>query len=323
MNLQRCSLLDINYEKVLKYSTQVARRYFTDYDTVQEIAQLTAIQFYMNENRINSDKTDNWLFTVTKNLCLKRIKSKQNKSETNIDPMILNTYPDNKSEYTEQEIDLSSYDFLSNKEKIILQNYYTDHLSLSEIARNYKIESRKLKIKIYRLTQEIILFHKMKKNFFAASITGTKMYNSIYYTVKKFKKSIEDNQVENFINSLQDCKINDCYKTIKIKIVLSISISFGKKGYYQAIIAYRDFENEIKAFLFKFVLTDRNKLKIIEIPILPLIVATCHKKDAPPDLAYDMKFPLRNGKTRLTEELLDQLIEKKALKVTQKRDEFK
>ncbi len=315
--------MDINYEKVLKYSKQVANRFFSDQDTVQEMAQLTAIQFFLNENRIDSAKTDNWLFTVTKNFCLKRMKDKQIDQEINLDPMILEGYPDNSPEYIEQDIDINSYDFLSNKDKIILQNYYLEHLTLSEIARNYKIELKKLKTRIYRLTQEMLLFHRMKENFFAPSIAGTKMHNAIYYTVQKFKKSIEDNQVECFINSLQDCKINDCFNSIKIRTILSISISFGVKDYYQALIVYKDLDNEIKAFLFKFVLTNKSKLKIIEIPILPILVATCQKKDIPPELENDKKFPLRNGKSRITAELLDQLIEKKALRVVQRRDDVK
>ena len=315
--------MDINYERVLKYSKQVANRFFSDQDTVQEMAQLTAIQFFLNENRIDSAKTDNWLFTVTKNFCIKRMKDKQIDQEINLDPMILECYPDNSPEYIEQDIDISSYDFLSNKDKIILQNYYLDHMKLSEIARNYKIELKKLKTKIYRLTQEILLFHRMKENFFAPSIAGTKMHNGIYYTVQKFKKSIENNQVDKFITSLQDCKINDCFDKITIKRILKICIDFGGKEYYQAIIFYQNFDNVTQAFLFKFVITNKSKFKIIEIPIMPTMVATCKREDAPAELKLAAKSTLRNGKSRITSELIDQLIEKKALRVVQRREDVK
>ena len=99
--------MDINYENVLKYSRRVASRFFKDQDTVQEIAQLTAIQFYMNENRITSEKTDNWLFTVTKNFCLKRIKDSKKDNEVKLDPLLLDCYADNSSEYHEEEIDIT------------------------------------------------------------------------------------------------------------------------------------------------------------------------------------------------------------------------
>ena len=164
--------MNINYEKVLKYSRSVAGRFFKDQDTIEEIAQLTAIQFYMNENKIISENMDNWLFTVTKNLCLKRIKDRQKHNVVNLDPKSLDKYADKSPVYHEEGIDINSYDFISPKDKNILQNYYLDHLSLSEIARNYKIELKKLKTRIYRLTQEIMLFHRMKENFFATSITG-------------------------------------------------------------------------------------------------------------------------------------------------------
>ena len=121
--------MSIDYEKVLKYAKQVAYRFFTDQDTVQEIAQLTAIQFFLNENRIDLDKTDNWLFTVTKNFCIKRIKESQSSKELNIEPVLLESYSDNSIEYSEHEIDITSYDFITDKDKRILQNYYLDQLS--------------------------------------------------------------------------------------------------------------------------------------------------------------------------------------------------
>ncbi len=313
--------MNINYEKVLKYSRSVAGRFFKDQDTIEEIAQLTAIQFYMNENKIISENIDNWLFTVTKNLCLKRIKDRQKHNVVNLDPKSLDKYADKNPVYHEEEIDINSYDFISPKDKNILQNYYLDHLSLSEIARNYKIELKKLKSRIYRLTQEIMLFHRMKENFFATSITGTKMHNAIYYTVRKIKKAIEDNKINEFVNSLQDCKINDCFDSIQIKSIFSISVSFGAKDYYQALIIYKDFDNEFKAFLFKFTLINNRKMHIIEIPIMPILVATCKKKDCPPELEYDTKFPLRSGRLRITPELLDQLIERKSLRVVQRKED--
>lgn len=312
--------MDINYEKVLKYAKQLAMRYFTDPDTVQEIAQLTAIQFFLNAKRIDPEKTDNWIFTVTKNFCIKRIKSQQASKEMNLDPLVLESYPDTSPEYIEQEIDITAYDFILDKDKHILQSYYLEHLSLSVIARNHKIELKKLKDKIYRLTQEIILFHKMKENFLAPSISGTKIHNSIYYTVNKLKKAIEENQVEEFINSLHDCKINDCFDCIQIKRLFKISVDFGAKDYYQALIIYKDFADVFKAFLFKFVLTNNNKMKIIEIPIMPLLVASCKKDKLPPELAHENKFPLKNGRSRITPALVEQLIENKSLKVTQHKD---
>jgi DNA-directed RNA polymerase specialized sigma24 family protein len=312
--------MDINYEKVLKYAKQLAMRFFSDPDTVQEIAQLTAIQFFLNSNRIDPEKADNWIFTVTKNFCIKRIKTQQNSKEMNLDSMLLESYPDTSPEYLEQEIDITGYDFILDKDKLILQSYYLEHLSLSVIARNHKIELKKLKDKIYRLTQEIILFHRMKENFFAPSIPGTKIHNTIYYTVKKLKKAIEENQVEEFINSLHNCKINDCFDCIQIKSIFKISIYFGKRGYYQALIVYKDFADEFKAFLFKFVLTKNNKMKIIEIPIMPILVASCKKNKLPPELAHESKIPLKNGRSRITPALVEQLIENKSLKVTQHKE---
>lgn len=314
--------MSIDYEKVLKYAKQVAYRFFTDQDTVQEIAQLTAIQFFLNENRIDLDKTDNWLFTVTKNFCIKRIKESQSSKELNIEPVLLESYSDNSIEYSEHEIDITSYDFITDKDKRILQNYYLDQLSLSTIARNYKIDLKRLKNKIYRLSQEIILFHKMKENFFAPSIAGTKIHNSIYYTVNKLKKSIEENRVDEYIKSMKECKVNDHFDTIKIKSIFKISIDFGTKDYYQAIIIYKDFSDEFKAFLFKFVIVDKSKLKIIEIPIMPQLVATCKKDNLPQELAHDRRFPLRSGRSRITSELLNQLISDKTVKVVQQPDDL-
>lgn len=309
--------MDINYEKVYKYATKVASRYFSDQDTINEMSQLTAIQFFLNSNKINNDKADNWLFTVTKNFCLKKIKERQTNKELTLQTKVLDNFPDNSSDYIDQELDILSYDFINEKDKRILQDFYLDHLSLSTIARNYKIDVKRLKYKIYCLSQEITLFHRMKENFFVSSIAGTKIHNSIYYTVKKLKKAIELNRVDDFIKSMKDCKINDYFEAIQIKSIFKISIDFGSKGYYQALIIYKDISDEFKAFLFKFVIVDNNKMKIIEIPIMPNRIAVCKKDEQPQELAHDGRFPLRSGRSRITSELLDKLVKDKALKVTQ------
>lgn len=314
--------MEINYEKVLKYSTQVGKRFLVDQELIQEVAQLTAIQFFLNEDKINSEKIDNWLFTVTKNYCLKKIKSMKNNKEFNFEPLLLESYPDNSVEYFEQEIDLDSYDFITVSDKIILQEYYIKQTNISEISRNYKIKLKKLKDKIYRLTQEMVLFHRMKDNFFASTISGTKLHNSIYYTVSKLKKALETNKIEKFANSLKNCIIHDNINTIEIRKILDICINFGSDNYYKALIIYKNFSDEYRAFLFKFVITDNSKLHILEIPIMPKIVATCKKSNVPKELDLDRKFPLKSGRSRITSDLLDQLIENKSLKVVQRGNNY-
>jgi hypothetical protein len=160
----------------------------------------------------------------------------------------------------------------------------------------------------------------MKEKFFTPSITGTKMNHAIYYSVQKLKKSLENNELDKYVKSLHDCKINPNFDKIKIKCLLKISIDFGGKEYNQAIIFYQNFDNLTQAFLFKFVFTKQNKLKIIEIPIMPTLLATCKKEDAPPELKREIKSPIKKGKSKISWALIDQLIEKKTLNVVQKGD---
>ncbi len=56
---------------------------------------------------------------------------------------------------------------------------------------------------------------------------------------------------------------------------------------------------------------------------MPKRVAVCKKEEQPPELAYDGKFPLRSGRSRITSEVLDKLVSGKALKVTQEKENQK
>jgi DNA-directed RNA polymerase specialized sigma24 family protein len=73
--------MEISYDNVLRYSNQIASRFIKDRNVTEEIAQLAAIQYFLNKEKINKEKTDNWLFTVTKNFCLKRIKQAKENHE--------------------------------------------------------------------------------------------------------------------------------------------------------------------------------------------------------------------------------------------------
>src|SRR5690554_1412492 len=104
--------MDIDYDKALNYSYNVACKYIGDSDKAQDIAQLAAIQLFLNIERIDPDSLLNWLFTVTKNLCFKQFKVSQKNKEVLFEPHILENFKISEIKNDDYKLDFYSYDFI-------------------------------------------------------------------------------------------------------------------------------------------------------------------------------------------------------------------
>lgn len=311
--------MDIDYDKALNYSYNVACKYIGDSDKAQDIAQLAAIQLFLNIERIDPDSLLNWLFTVTKNLCFKQFKVSQKNKEVLFEPHILENFKISEIKNDDYKLDFYSYDFIKQSDQELLHKYYNEHYKVSDLAKAYKIKKKKLKDKIYRLSNEIILFQRMNDNVFTTSIPGTKLHNKLYYFLGEFIKALNANKLVEFSEKLVDCIIHDSINDIEIKSLRKITIDFFSEEYYQGIIFYRDFSDEVKVFLFKFKLEKGNKIKILEFPLLPKFVVS-HPANSIPEELKNANSVNKKGKLTISNEVLIDLANKNKIKVVQSRD---
>ncbi len=311
--------MNFNYDKVLDYSLKVAYKYLNDKDKALDIAQLAAIQLFVNSDKIDPEKLDNWLYTVTKNFCFKQFKISQKSKELMFEPSFLENIAIDDFEKDEYKLDFYSYDFIKKPDQKLLHKYYNEHYKISQLAQAYKIKKKRLKNKIYNLTQEIILFKKMHDHVFSSSISGTKLHNGIYYFLRKFILALNENKLVEFSKSLSDCKINDIINDIQIKTLTKITIDFLSEEYYKGIIFYRNFANEIKVFIFKFQLENDTKIKLVEFPILPKYVVSHSANDIPEELKSAQKVN-KKGKTSVDRQLFKDLVKLNKIKIVQDRE---
>ncbi len=308
--------MDFNYDQVLKYAYRVAVKYINNHDTAQDIAQLSAIQLFVNRDKIDPEKLDNWLYTVTKNFCFTKYKISQKNKEVIFEPDHLESMKLDESEDQVNNLDFFSYDFIKKTDQELLHKYYNEHFKISDLAKAYKVKKKRIQAKIYRLTQEIILFKKMKDHVFTSSISGTKLHNSIYYFLGKFVKALNENTLTEFSESLSDCIINDCIKDIEIKTIRKITVDFLSEYDYRFLIIYRNFADELRVFIIKFQIVEGKRIKILEFPILPKYVVSHSVNEIPDELKKAQKLNKR-GKTNVEMQVFKDLVKQKKIKVVQ------
>lgn len=308
--------MDFNYDQVLDYSFRVANKYINNRDKAQDIAQLTAIQLFVNREKVDPEKLDNWLYTVTKNFCFTQYKISQKNKEVKFEPNIMENMNSEELENAEYKLDFYSYDFIKRTDQELLHKYYNEHFKISELSKTYKIKKKRLKDKIYKLSQEIILFKKMKGHEFSYSISGTKLHNSIYYFLGKFVTALKENKISEFSKTLKDCLVNDSINDIEIKTVRKITVDFLSEDHYKCLIVYRNFADELRVFLIKFQIVNGNKIKILEFPVLPEYVVSHSVKDIPQELKKAQKVD-KHGRAPVSDEVMKDMVKQNKIKVLQ------
>ena len=58
----------VDYNLVLRKAYQVSMHYIHENDMAKDIAQATAIKYYLNVEKIEKKKSNSWIYTVSKNL---------------------------------------------------------------------------------------------------------------------------------------------------------------------------------------------------------------------------------------------------------------
>lgn len=267
--------MDLN--KVFKISKGIALSYIPDEDKANEIAQLTTIQYHLNEINIPEDKTFNWVFKVTKNFCMQHFRdcSKEHNLALKVKhnttpPHVLNSEDSSNNFCSEKDFNLSNYDFICDKDKELLTKYMINKISIATLSRNYKIKKKTLQNKISVLKNEIRLYHIIQSNpYIFDPLPDTKLYRNIKNFLTKIVDSLQNNETSKLKHYLKDCKINDGIDLLNIKEVKSFRVDIIKPTRYRLLVGFKNFDNQIRFCFFIFTLTNDYSIKILEFPIFP------------------------------------------------------
>lgn len=126
--------MSIDYDKALSYSYNVACKYIGDSDKAQDVAQLAAIQLFLNSDKVDPNSLLNWLFTVTKNLCFKQFKMSQKNKEVTFEPEFLENLNIAEIGNDAYKLDFYSYDFIKQSDQELLHKYYIEQYKISDLA---------------------------------------------------------------------------------------------------------------------------------------------------------------------------------------------
>ncbi len=271
---------------ILEKSKYIALKYIKNLDIAEEIAQLSAIQLYLNYNKIDKTKINNWIFTVTRNLCIDFHRKKTKDKEIFINPITLSDMIPYEQSETMTELDLDVYDFISQSDRKLLKKYYNENVPLQKLAQNFKIKRNKLTRKIHSLENEIKLYHLINSDvIFFNPLPSTKLTKNINNFIKSLVKALN---ISNFSSMKRYCKgaiIHETIKKIKINSYETCKIQIINEKNYQITIGYLDPESKIKVFDIRFNITDSGNIQVLEMPIIPEKVLVIDKKYIDPKYA--------------------------------------
>ena len=176
------------------------------------------------------------------------------------------------------KIDFDSYDFIKKEDKLFLKKYY-EHGDYTKLAQGYKKKVKYIKDKIYRLEQEIKLFHIFNSQIIQFDpIPGTKLTTNMHNFMKRLKESMIINDFSSLSRYLENCQVNPEVSKLNIVEFLISKIAILGNKRYQLTIGYSDGGELPKFFLLIFTITETNSIKILEFPIIPASVLKVHDK---------------------------------------------
>jgi RNA polymerase sigma-70 factor (ECF subfamily) len=158
---------------VLKYKNEVytlALRMIQNTEEAEETAQDVFLQVYKSIHQFRGDsKFSTWLFRITYNLSINKIKSLKNKPlAIDLSKYDKHLYHNELSGLEKMQKDeamrfiYKAIEKLPEQERFIISLYYFDELSLKEIAEVVGIKEGNVKIKLYR--SRAFLYEELKNS---------------------------------------------------------------------------------------------------------------------------------------------------------------
>ena len=258
----------VDYNLVLRKAYQVSMHYVSENDMANDIAQATAIKYYLNIEKIEERKSNSWIFTVSKNLSFNYLKKRKREfdysksyfeNELQVENIIIKT-----------SLRIDEIDVINAKEKTLLKQYYNISGNLTLLAKQTRIKKEVLRQKIYRLEQEVKLFKLIKNGIISTnSIPGTKLHRKIKNFLSKLKKCLNECNLLKMKHYFSECKINNEVSSIKITKIAQYDVDIIDHHKYLLNIGYYDPDNNVKFFRLRFEISEGSTIKVIEFPIMP------------------------------------------------------
>jgi DNA-directed RNA polymerase specialized sigma24 family protein len=306
----------MNYEEITKSAFQIASFYLADEDSAKEIAQLTAIECFVNKENLKQETLTNWVFTVAKNKSLNLIKSQNRKLD--YDPLILakTTLDEN---LFEQKMDLITLltqipmNVINQKDRKLLLHAF--QRGVKNAARDLNRNEQSFRLKIYRLKQELILYHRLESGFKRLNpIPGTRLHHNLMNFIKRIGVCLNNNDFC-FLDEFElDEKSRYRLEQTSIRRVVKYQIDILKKNLYLFFVAFFDTNGNMKSLRFQIIANSGNRLQISTLPELPQKIIKINNRDIPTELKEKLK-PDKNGLIPLFREELDKELNSKVKKI--------
>lgn len=303
----------VDYNLVLSKAYQVSMHYVHENDMANDIAQATAIKYYLNKEKIEKKKIKSWIFTVSKNLSFNYLK--KCKRELYYFRNFFEEKLQVEDRNTRTSLDIDEIDVINTKEKKLLKQYYAISGKLSLLAKQTGTKKEILRQKIYRLEQEVKLFELISDGVISTkSIPGTKLHRNIVNFLNKLKTCLNECDLLKMKYCFSKCKINDEVSTIKIAKIAQYDIDILERNKFMLNIGYYNLENEVKFFRLRFEISEGSTIKVIEFPIMPKKVISFDAKEIPIEILRQFQ-PNEKGVISLSQDEADELLKSQKDKI--------
>ena len=282
------------YENVLKLAESVISNYIQNYEDKKDLAQLVAMKYHLNRDKINKS-IKNWVITTAKNAARDFLKDNKDpiKNATNfelVENKITNTILEEEMDYDPAEILKEFQNELTNREREILEIYARSGFQIKKISKHRKISYEALKKKIYRLKADIRAKYNIQKGMIGSKkIIGAKLNENLLNFIKRFKKAIEDNSLNSMSKYLKECEIPIKIPEIKIHNIIEYDVRLKGDNKYLIFVFYRDRDGKSNCFNTIFEVYNENAIKIIEFPKPSSKLREFNLKDFPKELLEKIK----------------------------------
>jgi DNA-directed RNA polymerase specialized sigma24 family protein len=260
----------IDYSKVTYLAFKVASHYLYDQDSAKDIAQLTAIECFLNAEKLQSDSLSSWIYTVAKNKSLSYIKSKS-KQKTLVGKKVESHIDEDQLTPIELEelINNTPNKVVPIKKKQLLKEVLIHQYDFKKLSKKHGLSYHTFRDKIYRIQQEILLYHRIIRDTKRSpSVPGTKLHENIKNFCIKLKNYLENEDVSIFSEYLIDQDTKKILQYLEIERIVNYQLLLKGKAIYELFFAFFNSKNVLGGVKLS-IIVQNSKLIICSAPKIP------------------------------------------------------
>lgn len=296
---------EINYEEVINLAYRVAAEYLHDFESAQDIAQITAIECFLNSEKLRKESLNSWIYAVSKNKSIDYIRKSATitKLQKTVNPQT-EEFEIIQPEDLDDLIETTPNTVVPIKHKELLRKLLTSKYDFKKIGRCEKLNPDTLRKKVYRIQQEILLYHSIMNNKLRIQpIPGTKIHSNLKNFFKKLKKHFNSQDLELFKDFKMDSVTKGILESVTIEIIIEYQLCIEDNKIHQLFAAYFDKNRKFNTLLFRISL-DNNILRIRSLPQTPKKIVKIIDEKVPDELRRSLAHG-SDGMPKLSEEELN------------------